>query len=362
MKIKSLLFSLLCVLAISFSYTSCSSNDDDDLIDSGSTLNLPRTRAYFLNEGSYDMNNSGITFYAPNKDHDKVNDIYMTQNKKGLGDTGQDMIEHDNNIYVVVYGSSLLVKLNSACVEQNRLAFSESDGQPRYITEGGGKLYVTLYSGKVAKIDPKELKIEGYVTVGSNPEKIIENDGFLYVVNSGWGSGKTLSVINVAEFKLTKTIEIATNPFKVFESEDQIFVLAYGASYPDPYTYPVQKVDIATGNTTIIANATNMCEHNGTIYFVYSETDWNTYQSTNTFFSYNVKTGALNNNSFLTDMPSELASATINMMVVNPENGELYIGTSDYTTNGDIYRFNANKKFVEKFESGGISPTAAVFF
>ena len=362
MKIKNLLFSVLCVLAISFSYTSCSSSDDDNLIDDGSTLNLPRTRAFFLNEGSYNMNNAGITFYAPNKDHDKVNDIYQTQNKKGLGDTGQSIIGHDNNIFVVVFGSSLLVKLNSACVEQKRLAFAEADGQPRYITETGGKLYVTLYSGKVAKIDPKELKIEGYVMVDSNPEEIVENDGFLYVVNSGWGSGNTMSVINAAEFKLSKTITVAQNPFKVLESEDQIFVLAYGASYPDPYTYPVQKVNVANGSTSLIANASNMCEHNGTIYFVYSETNWSTYETTNTFFSYNVKSGTLNNNTFFTDMPSELASESIYMMEINPENGELYIGTSDYTTNGDIYRFNASKKFVEKFESGGVSPCGAVFF
>ena len=358
MKIKNLLFSVLCVLAISFSYTSCSSSDDDNLIDDGSTLNLPRTRAFFLNEGSYNMNNAGITFYAPNKDHDKVNDIYQTQNKKGLGDTGQSIIGHDNNIFVVVFGSSLLVKLNSACVEQKRLAFAEADGQPRYITETGGKLYVTLYSGKVAKIDPKELKIEGYVMVDSNPEEIVENDGFLYVVNSGWGSGNTMSVINAAEFKLSKTITVAQNPFKVLESEDQIFVLAYGAYYD----YPVQKVDVSTGNTTFITNASNMCEHNGTIYFVYSETDWSTNETTNTFFSYNVKTGTLNENNFMTNMPVELSSESVYMMAINDDTGELYIGTSDYTTTGNIYRFDASKKFVEKFKSGGVSPSKAVFF
>ena len=357
MKIKSLLFSVLCMSAISYSFTSCS-DDKDELIDDGSTLSLPRTRAYFLNEGAYNMNNAGITFYAPNKDHDKVDDIYMTQNKKSLGDTGQDMIEYDNNIYVVVFGSNLLVKLNSACVEQKRLSFPAEDGQPRYVTETGGKLYVTLYGGKVAKVDPKELTIEGYVNVGKNPEEIAENNGFLYVVNSGWGEDSTMTVISTADFKVNKTIEIAKNPFKVLESEDQIFILAYGAYYD----YPVQKVDIATGGTTFIANATNMCEHNGIIYFVLSETNWSTYETINTFFSYNVKTGALNNNNFMTNMPSELSSESIYMMAINDETGEFYIGTSDYVTNGDIYRFDANKRFVEKFESGGVSPTRAVFF
>lgn len=364
MKIRSLLFSVFCILAIGLSFTSCS-DDDDDLIDDGSTVTLPKTRTFILNQGNMGSNNAGITFYAPNKDADNIDDIYQTQNKKGLGDSGQDMIEYNNYIYVTVYGSKLLLKLNSAGVEQKRLSFSESDGAPRYIAAEDGKLYVTLYSGKVAKIDANNLTIEGYANVGDNPEEIVEEDGFLYVVNSGWGTAikydSTLTVINRKDFALSKTIEVAKNPFKVLESGNQIFVLAYGGVYPD-YTYPVQKIDVANEKATTITNATNMCEYNGTIYFIYSETDWTTYETTNKFFSYNVKAGQLNEQSFMTDMPAELSSKSVYMMSINDENGDLYIGTSDYTTNGDIYRFDRTGKFIEKFESGGISPCKAVFF
>ena len=43
------------------------------------------------------------------------------------------------------------------------------------------------------------------------------------------------------------------------------------------------------------------------------------------------------------------------------ENGDFYVGTTDYNTNGDIYRFKKDGTFIEKFESGGVSPRAAVF-
>jgi len=368
MKMRSLLFSVFCMLAIGLSFTACSDDDDDDLIDDGSTVVLPKTRAFILNEGSYQKNNAGITFYAPNKDADqnmnKIDDIFLTQNKKGLGDTGQDMIKYDNFIYVTVYGSKLLLKLNSAGVEQKSISFSEEDGAPRYLTAEDGKLYVTLTSGKVAKINASDLKIEEYVNVGKNPEEIIEEDGYLYVVNSGNGKDSTLSVINRNDFKLTKTIEIAKNPIKILESEDQIFVLAYGGLYPEPTPYPVQKVDMANEKAATITNATDMCEYAGTIYFVYSDTKWEGSSSVtvNKFFSYNVKTGTLNEQSFMTDMPSELSSKSVSMMEINDENGDLYIGTSDYTTNGDIYRFDRNGKFIEKFESGGVTPNNIVFF
>lgn len=360
MKMRSLLFSVCCMLAIGLSFTSCS-DDDDDLIDNGSTVNLPKTRAFFLNEGIMNSNNAGITFYAPNKDAEQIGDIYLMQNKKNLGDAGQDMIMYNNHIYVSVYGSKVLLKLNSAGVEQARLSFPEADGQPRYMAAEDGKIYITLYSGKVARINASDLTIEGYVNVGKNPEEIVEEDNYLYVVNSGWGNDSTLSVINRKEFELSKTIEIAKNPFKILESEGQIFTLAYGGTYPN-YTYPVQKIDVANGKATTIASATNMCEYNGTIYLVYGETNWNTYETTNIFFSYHVRTGVVNEQSFLTDMPAELAAKSIYMMAANPENGDLYIGTSDYTMNGDIYRFNRNGAFIEKIESGGISPSKAVFF
>ena len=51
MKVRSLLVSMLCMLALSVSFASCS--DDDDLLDdSGSTVALPQVRAFFLNAGT----------------------------------------------------------------------------------------------------------------------------------------------------------------------------------------------------------------------------------------------------------------------------------------------------------------------
>ena len=77
------------------------------------------------------LNNAGMAFYAPNKDADFIADIFMKQNKKGLGDTGQDLIVYKNHMYVSVYRSQVLLKLNSAGVEEKRVAFSKSDGAPR---------------------------------------------------------------------------------------------------------------------------------------------------------------------------------------------------------------------------------------
>jgi len=207
------------MLAIGLSFTSCDNDEGDSLIDTGSTLTLPKTRVFILNEGIHKLNNAGMAFYAPNKDADFVADIFMKQNKKRLGDTGQDVILYKNYMYVSVFGSQVLLKLNSAGVEEKRVAFSKSDGAPRQLVADNGKIYVTLYSGKVAKIDATTLDIEGYVEVGKNPEGIAEDNDWIYAVNSGHGKDSTMTVIDKKAFAVSKTIIVAKNPQRVLESE-----------------------------------------------------------------------------------------------------------------------------------------------
>ena len=38
----------------------------------------------------------------------------------------------------------------------------------------------------------------------------------------------------------------------------------------------------------------------------------------------------------------------------------IFIGTSDYTTNGDVYAYKANGVFVDKFDSEGLNPQKVV--
>ena len=103
-----------------------------------------------------------------------------------------------------------------------------------------------------------------------------------------------------------------------------------------------------------------MPEYNDEVYVIYSETDYNTNTSNHTLYSYNAKTNKKEETSFL-QMPEELKTRIFYMLSINPENGDFYVGTTDYNTNGDIYRFKKDGTFIEKFESGGVSPRAAVF-
>ena len=150
MKFRNLFLSALCGLAVSTAFTSCS-DDKYDPFEYGSNVALPEHRGLVLNEGSFQKNNASIAFFDAVMDTTTkaANDLYLIQNKKQLGDTGQDLIVEDNNIYVSVYGSSYVAKLNKAGIEQARKAFGSDLGQPRYLAECDGFIYVTTYGGYV---------------------------------------------------------------------------------------------------------------------------------------------------------------------------------------------------------------------
>ena len=62
------------------------------------------------------------------------------------------------------------------------------------------------------------------------------------------------------------------------------------------------------------------------------------------------------------DAPAELVSSTLHMLTINDNDGDIYISTSDFITNGTIYRFKKDGTFIEKFDAGGVNPNSAVFF
>ena len=354
MKFRKLMLCALSALMIAAGFTACD-DDEWDPTKEGSTIEMEKTRAFVLNEGLYERNNAGITYFDWMTDNVYNSDLYMAQNKRQMGDTGQDIIEEDNNIYVVLSGSKLLLKLNSVGVEMARASVSSDLGDPRYVVEDGGYLYVTCYGGFIAKYKASDLSFVSSVKVGSNPEFIIEENGKLYCTNSGWGKDNRVAVVDIKAFNTASFQTVMTNPDHIIEVNDRIFVQGYG----DAYDYPWG--ELKNGKYTQLGNASNWCKHGDMLYLVNSVTDWSTYTTSNTFYSYNAKTSTLNNSSFLKNAPAELASASVYGMSTNPKTGDIYIMTSDYSNNGIVYHFKNDGTYVTKFTTTGISPRKIVF-
>lgn len=380
MKIKSLLLSMLCMLALGATMTACSDDDDNDdlpvLNDEGSKVNLPSTRMFILNEGKWGDNNAGLAFYAPNKDAEFIGDIFFKQNDQKMGDLGQSIIKYNNYIYIAVNGSNYLVKLNSAGVEQKRISFVDNEelgGGIRYITAYDGYIYASFYGSAVAKINAETLEIEKTkqdAELNSQFEAVAICNGELYVANScspTWEYYNEVFVFDTENLnRLRQVNTVAANPnIQMVTTGNKVFFIS--DEYAPDYSYTDHVLQVIEGsslNAKKIGNAAKMTLKDNTLYCINSDTDWSTYATVNTFFTVNTDTYAIDETSFLkeSDATTTLAGANIYMLEVNPANGDIYIGTTDYTNNGTIYRFKADGTFVESFDAGGINPSHAVFF
>ncbi len=346
-------------MALTAGFTSCSDDDDPwDPTQEGSKIEMAETRAFVLNEGSYQKNNAGLMYFDWNSDTSYASDLFLAQNGTGMGDVGQDILVDNDNLYVILSGSKVIYKMNSVGVVQKMIHVDDNLGDPRYGVIEDGALYVTCYGGYVAKYDTSTLSLLGTVEVGKNPEYIIEEDGKIYCTCSGWGADKRVACIDMRSFKEATYFEVMDNPDRIIEVADHIFVQGYGADY----SYPWGELNVKTGEFKQIGNASAWTAHNGMLYLCNSVTDWSTYTTTNYFTSYNVRTGSLTETSFLKGAPEELGSTSVYGMSVNEKTGHLYIMTTDFTNNGAIFHFDQNLQYVGKIASTGVNPRKVVFF
>jgi len=178
--------------------------------------------------------------------------------------------------------------------------------------------------------------------------------------SNNWIYNKEVFVIDAKTMTLEKTIEVVDNPTKMYEINDKIYLISAG-NYDD-VPGALQIIDTQNNMVrTILNDVTKITEgHNGVIYGVRSTYDEN-WQPTNSFFLYSPKADEVSHTSFLKDAPSSLATDIIYMLEVDEETGFIYVGTSDYVTNGTIYQFDQSGKFVQSFDSGGINPSAMIF-
>lgn len=363
MKTRSILMTALCSLMLGMGFASCSDDEDvpEPIID---PVDYP---AYILNEGLWGANNANITSFMPNYKVENLSDVYLKTNGKQMGDVANAMMEEDDNIYVVLNGSMYVARLDMTTKEQARYTFPKSEGAPRCIDVEDGYAYVTQYGGQVTKLNIKDMTLAGTFKGGDNLEGIVEKDGKLYVANTytvdgsnNWVYNKEVFVIDAETMTLEKSIDVVDNPTKLYEIDGKIYLISQG-NYAD-VAGALQSIDPKTGTSKVILNdVTKITEGNNDLIYCISATYDANWQLSNSFFTYNPSTGAINETSFLQDAPSSFSTAAIYLLEVDEETGFIYVGTSDYTTNGTIYQFDKSGKLVQSFDSGGINPSAMVF-
>ena len=369
MKFRSIFLSALCGLAVSAAMTSCSDDDGYDPFEYGSKIALPQHRGYVLNEGSYQKNNACISFFDAVADTttSKEYDLFYVQNGKNLGDTGQDIITYKDNVYVIVYGSNYIVKLNKSGVEQCRHSFADNHGQPRYAVAVDDMIYVTTVGGYVVRLNASDLSLNADCIVGKTPEHIDEEDGILYVaIGNSYDYSSTsnkFAIIDTKNFNDSnvKTVDVMKNTQVVVANDNYVAVQGYGDDWTNT---PLWIYNIKSGKAVDTGEfATYIAEVDGTDKFfcVYSKTDWNTYTTVNTFFYYDPATKTKEDvTSKVVAFNAKLSSCSL-YGLSKGNDGSLYLLETLYSGgNGTVHHCANNFAGCKSFSTWGQNPKKVV--
>lgn len=215
-------------------------------------------KIFVLNEGQMGANNATLDFLR-RSDGQYITGAFKKMNPSaaaGLGDVGNDIAIHDDNVWMVINNSGLVEVVSAA--DETELATIEIP-TPRAIAFDDKYAYVTSWAGAFATYEGYEVvdssnpkgcvyrinlstyKVEGNVEVGYQPEGIAYYGGKLYVANSGGISSQlpplyaydnTVSVIDTKSFAVTRTVEVQVNLKNVYaDSKGHIFVTTLGNYY-----------------------------------------------------------------------------------------------------------------------------------
>jgi hypothetical protein len=354
-KKKFLWMSVLCA-AMTLPFTACSDDDDDD---TPPDPELHTTGVYILNSGNFGDNNATLDFYNPDTKALQKKVFSAANNGQGLGDVAQSILIYGSKMYIAVGGSNSIAITDLSGKLLNRIV--PTDGEiprsPRYFAAYNGKVYATLFDGHVARIDTALMSIETLVTVGDNPEEIVVANGKLYVANSGGMNfpvyGNTVSVIDINSFSVSNTLQVVINPqYLEVDSKGDVYLISTG-NYAD-VSPTLQRIDTKTDAITKIEDFPASLMSLGAddkLYIVSSQYDEN-WNLTAEYYVYDAdrETWA---GKFITDGTPVANPYSIS---ADPLTGNVYIGTSDYISTGDVYIFTSGGKSIDKLAVSGINP------
>ncbi|MDH7514818.1 MAG: hypothetical protein QHI48_02925 [Bacteroidota bacterium] len=191
-----------------------------------------------LNEGNFQRGNASLSLFLPDSGM-MVNDVYQALTGKPLGDTGNSLTLHNGYLYIVVNGSNRVEVLELSSGRHVRTIDCPPGSSPRYIAFGSdGYGYISnIYTNCLSIYDPATNEITGRIPVGNNPEQMLVHGNDLYVANSGFGNGNTVSVVDLSRAEVVKTLNVGDNPVWIErKNPSEALVLCAGAyhDFADP--------------------------------------------------------------------------------------------------------------------------------
>lgn len=296
------------------------------------------------------LNQTTLDYFNGSKGDYNLN-IYGAINPtivKELGDVGNDLKIYGNKLYAVINGSDRVEVMDKHTAKH---LGEISVRSCRYISFYNGKVYVSSFAaasgstdgaGFIAEADTSTFEVLRTLTVGRQPEEMAVVGNKMYVANSGGYTSsnydRTLSVIDLNTFTLSKTIDVAVNLHHVkADGYGNLFVSSRG-----DYNNIPSKLFIVSSISDAVTDSLNMGVSNLAIqgdsaYIISVQWSNNTGTNAISYGIVNVKTKSIVSNGFIQNQ----AITTPYGIAVDPVTRDILItDVKDYLLPGTLYCFD----------------------
>jgi len=336
MKITRLFF---VALASSILLNSCS---DDD----GNSPNIP-LGAYdegvlIVNEGNA---SAGTVSFLDDETDLVSQDIFSAENPgEGLGGFVQSIFFDDDKAFIISNGSNKITVVNRytfKLITKIETGFNV----PRYGVVENGKAYVTnlasftnLTDDFVSVINLNTMLVESTIPLNAIAERIVEENGKLYISNGSYGVGNSITVVNAATNAIETTIDVGISPTSMEEEDGFLYVLC-GNNVANS-----KLVKINLANNQIISelvlmgliNAQNLSIEDDKMYFTVNSA----------VYAQNISATTASSTPLFTSGATTLYGFTV-------EDDKIYVSDAkDYASNGEVFIYNTSGVLQKQFNVG----------
>lgn len=373
-KIALLVFSAALAMAVGCNKENASESNFAGIEVEVGEKNGNFSKLYVLNEGAFP--GASTLDLLDFKKRKYCADIFGQANPEvpqGLGNTGNDLAIVDGRLWVLMNASNQVVVLHLPDAKLERILDVDS---PRFITQDGGFVYISSYAGavyqgdpvpgKVYRIDTKSFETKTF-EVGYQPEGLVVLDGNLYVANSGgynWEHDNRISVINLTTFLMDGHIKTpVTNLFQMYAASGKIWFSSYGEStWTDAGDGNwIQSVSAPQCLTSMTTNGlfqfdvrneihmNRMTLAGKTLYGFGNDAEM-TGGYDQCLYKVNTDTGVFQKTHFA-DCDLSLVAYPYGILV-NPDNGDIYICDASFTGGSKLHCFDSKLKHKWTVDTG----------
>jgi len=254
------------IVAGSLFFASCSS---DDNATAEISLGQYEDGVFVLNEGNTAPTSGSVSFISNNGAVE--NDVFsnVNPNEASAGSFLQNLFFDDTRAFIIS-GQANKVTVVDRYTFKFIATVDANFTNPRYGTVANGKAYVTNAGTSwglgtddfITVIDLSNYSTS-QIAMGNFSERILEENGKVYVLNGYYDGGTSITVVNPAANSIEKTIELGFSPNSFEEENGTLYVIGSGK---------LAKINTTTNTLdgtalTITANSKNIQIEDGKIYY-----------------------------------------------------------------------------------------------